>query len=124
MARAPHVTAELTDEALAVRCRGTYVLWAMRREVVVARRQIAGARLVPRREATARLGWRIGGTFLTRDRFIGGYFTVPGVPRGRQWWAAPAGEPVLVVELRDHPWNRIVVRVPGQEALAEQLGAP
>jgi hypothetical protein len=117
----PSVTAELTDGALVVRCHGLAVPGTLRWLVEVPRERIAGARLVERREATALLGWRIGGTFLTRTRFIGGFFTVRGVKGGRQWWAAPAGDPVLVVTLRDHRWTRVVVRVPGQEVLADQL---
>ncbi len=116
------VEADLVEGSLVVRCHGLAIPGTLRRQVVVPRERIAGARLVPRREATDLLGWRIGGTFITRNRFIGGYFTVPGAKGGRQWWAVPTGEPVLVVDLRDHRWTRIVVRVPGQELLGEQLG--
>ena len=117
------MTAELTTEGLEVRCHGWAVVAALRRRVVVRLDQVAGAHLVPRRQATAVLGWKLGGTAITRSRFIGGLFTIRGVKGGRQWWAAPAGDPVLVVDLRDHRWTRIVVRVPNQETLVTQLGA-
>jgi hypothetical protein len=115
------VTAELTATALVIRLRPLQAAGALRRRVEVPRANIAGARLVPRREATDLLGWRVGGTYLSRNHFIGGYFTVRGVKGGRQWWAAPAGDPVLLVELRDHRWTRVVIRTPDQAALAQQL---
>ena len=121
--RRPRVIAEVEPEGLVVRCRGWAVTGALRRRLVLRLDQIADARLAPRREATASLGWKLAGTLLNRTRFIGGLFTIRGVKGGRQWWAAPAGDPVLVIELRDHRWNRIVVHVPGQERLVEQLTA-
>jgi hypothetical protein len=124
--RPSRVTTELTDEALTVRCRGTLVLWAIRRRVRVPREQISGARLVPRAEAAATLGIKLGGTYLTRRRLIGGVFTIRGVKGGRQWWAAPAGDPVLVIELHGHRWRRLVLRLPDdeQDALVQELGEP
>ncbi len=121
--RRPAVAAELTDTALVIHLRGLRAAGALRRRVEIPRANIAGARLVPRREATDLLGWRVGGTYLSRNHFIGGYFTVRGVKGGRQWWAAPAGDPVLLIDLRDHRWTRVVVRVPDQEALLPELRA-
>jgi hypothetical protein len=121
VARHPSVTADITDEVLDVRCRALLTVWALRRRVVIPREQIVGARLVPRAHAARTLGVKLGGTYLTRRWVIGGLFTIRGAKGARQWWAAPAGDPVLVIDLRDHKWQRIVLRVPNQETLAEQL---
>jgi hypothetical protein len=117
----PLVTAAIVGDDLVVTCHRWGVLGALRRRVAVPLAQVAGARVVSRQEATDRIGWKLAGSFLTRRRFIGGTFTVRGAKGTRQWWAAPAGDPVLVVDLRDHRWSRIVVRTPDQDALATQL---
>jgi hypothetical protein len=119
----PRVVAEVTDAELVVRCLGSWRFWSLRSEVRVPRDRITSARLVPRDEAAATIGWKLAGTYVNRRRLIGGFFTIRGVKGGRQWWAAPKGDPVLVVEVEGQRWQRMVVRVDDQERLASILGA-
>jgi hypothetical protein len=118
----PRVVAEVTDSELVVRCSGRWRFWSLKREMRVPRDRITSARLVARDEAARAIGWKLAGTYVTRHRLIGGFFTIRRVKGGRQWWAAPKGDPVLVVDVEGQRVQRIVVRVPEQERLAAILG--
>src|SRR5690606_9832984 len=84
--------------------------------------EIVDAEVVPRSEAKARLGWRVGGGYWP-GRLTTGWFTTR---RGRgqlQLWNAYGDDELLVVDTTRPKPSRLVLQHPGRHELARRVRA-
>lgn len=83
--------------------------------------EITGVRLMPRAEAVASIGWRVGGAYWPK-LLSTGWFTVPGRTGKRQLWNVYRDDEVLVIETtRDRP-TRLVLQDPDRAELCRRIG--
>ncbi len=106
--------------ALAVRFTGWDVVWAFRRGVRVPLHHVSGAHVGARAEELRTLSLRLGGTYVPRVIAAGLYRSKGG---GRQLWSVRRSVEVLVVDLRDERWDRLVLEVPDPAAAAATIEA-
>jgi hypothetical protein len=110
---------EITGDHLDLRLDGSDAVWALRRHLQVPLAHVASARVVPRGEVLP-AGIRLGGTWVS-GRIAAGRFWRPS--RGRSFWSIRRAREVLVVELQDHRYRRLVLEVDDPDARAAEISA-
>ena len=100
-----------------VRPRGWYKLWALKRELRIPRAAISYATVGRQDELAIGRGLRMPGTgipgVLMAGTFVG--------RRGRQFWLAGRATELLVLDLKGHEYQRVVLQVDQPAALLPQL---
>ena len=114
------VEAEVVNSELVARFTGWDHVWALRGGVRVPLAHVTGARVGNKKAETKTLSLRLGGTYVPGLLAAGLYRTRGG---GRQLWAAHRGPDVLVVDLHDERWGRLVLEVPDPAAAAAAIAA-
>ncbi len=105
---------------LVVRFTGWDVAWALRRGVRVPLHHVTGTRIGARAEELRTLSLRLGGTYLPGVIAAGLYRSKGG---GRQLWSVRRAAEVLVINLRDERWDRLILEVPDPAATAALIEA-
>jgi hypothetical protein len=101
---------------------GLDALWTLKRHVALPLSAVASARVLPLAEALAEKPLiRAPGTYLPGVIVAGTYRHLRGGRRPQLWCAHSDGD-VLVLDLGDAPWERIVLSVSDPEAAARDLG--
>jgi hypothetical protein len=96
------------DNTLAVfRVMGLHQFWAMKHEIRVPLTHIVGMREAPSPAIEWFDGFKLMGTSFP-NRFRAGTFYQQG---GRVFWDARRGEKVLVVDLKDEGYKKLIVEV-------------
>lgn len=109
------VELETHDAVLHVRFTGWDRVWALRRGPDIPLAHVTGAHVEDRADAVATLRLRIAGSWIPK-RLGAGLFMTKGA--GRQLWCVHRAPRVLVVELEQERWQRLVIQVPDPEANA------
>jgi hypothetical protein len=87
----------------------------------VAMADITSAQVVPRAEAEAALGWRLGGGYWPR-RMATGWYSVKGRKGVRQLWCVYTDQDVLVIDTTLDKPCRVVLQHPDRHDLAWYIG--
>lgn len=114
--RGPLADIGVADGTLVVRPRGANQAWSLRRALRVPVDCVAGIGVVP--AAGLPVGPRSPGTAIPGFR-AGSY----GTGDQRSFWLVRRAPDVLVIELVDRPYRRIVLEVDDPEATASSLRA-
>jgi hypothetical protein len=110
------------DGRLHVAFAGLDALWTLRRRVEVPVEAVLSARAMPLAEALAEKPLvRAPGTYLPGVIVAGTYRHLRG-RRRPQLWCAHSDDDVLVIDLGDAPYERIVLSVADPAAAARELG--
>lgn len=96
---------------------GLHQLWALKRRLVVLRRQVVGARHDPTVTRGCWKGWRIPGTHVP-GLIIAGTFYLHGA---RVFWDVRDASHAVVVELDGHAYDRLVIEVEDPDAVVALL---
>lgn len=110
-------TLDLQDDRVVVRLTGAQAVMALARQVSVPLAEIREVTSVPDGWSVD-LGWRVGGTTISRRLRFGRFRSRSG---GRAFAAVYCGQPAVVIQTIGGDWDRIVVTVPGAEAIAARL---
>lgn len=113
------VRLDVTGDHLDLWLDGWDAIWALRRHLEVPLAHVVAARVVPRAEALP-AGIRLGGTWVP-GRIAAGRFWRPSA--GRSFWSVRRAQEVLLVELRAHPYRRLVLEVDDPAAKAAEIAA-
>jgi hypothetical protein len=105
------------DATLELHLDGWDAVWALRRRLVVPVGHVAAARAVPRRELPS-AGLRMGGTEMPR-RIRAGRYWWPG--SGWSFWFIRRADEVLLIDLRDDRYERLVVEVDDPQEWAAEI---
>lgn len=108
----------IESDALAVAFTGWDRVWSFHRGARIPLAHITSAHVGDRDEEmrTARL--RIAGSYIPK-RVAAGLFTMRS--GGRQLWAVYRRRDVLVIDLTDEKWKRLVLQVDDPAALASSI---
>ena len=112
----------VSDNLVSIRFTGSDRLLSLCRYVDLHGDEITGARLLPRSEAKALLGWRVGGSYWP-GAFANGWFTTPGQRGQLQLWDVYRDDEVLVIDTTRPKPSRIVLQHPDRERLVERINA-
>jgi hypothetical protein len=93
-------------------------VWALRGGARVPLAHISGARVGNKKVEAKTLSLRLAGSYVPRLLAAGLYRTKGG---GRQLWAVHRGPEVLVVDLHDERWDRLVLQVSDPAATAAAI---
>jgi len=110
----------LEGPELVVEFRGTDRLWTLHRGARVPLAHVTRATVLDRSEALAGVTIRIAGTYWPGAVAMGLFRARGG---GRQLWSVGRARRVLVVDLVDEKWNRLVLEAPDPDAFAARLEA-
>ena len=118
----PAVAVEVGVEpmTLVVRFTGWDVVWALRRGAWVPLDHVTGAHVDECAKEVRTLSLRVAGSYVPKVLASGLYRSRGG---GRQLWAVRRSPQVLVVDLRDEKWDRIVLEVADPAAVAARIEA-
>ena len=111
------MTVSVTDAELRVELTPFEQLMALRRSFAVPLRRVVAARVVPQGEAKSGRGFRSPGTHVSGRVAFGTW----RFQNGTQFWAVRRADQVLVVDLRDDRFDRLVLEVPDVEGVAAEL---
>jgi len=114
------VEAEVVGSEFVARFTGWDHLWALRGGARVPLAHVSGARVGNKKVEAKTLSLRIAGSYVPGVLAAGLYRTRGG---GRQLWAVHRGPDVLVVDLHDERWQRLVLQVPDPAAAAAAIAA-
>ncbi len=112
----------VSDNLVSIRFTGSDRLLSLCRYVDLHGDEIVGARLLPRSEAKALLGWRVGGSYWP-GAFANGWFTTPGQRGQLQLWDVYRDDEVLVIDTTRPKPSRIVLQHPDRARLVERINA-
>ena len=116
------LTVFVSENLLSIRFTALDKALCLCRYVDVHGDEITGARLMPREEAKALLGWRVGGGYWPGG-FATGWFTTPGHRGQLQLWDVYRDPEVLVIDTTRPKPSRIVLQHPDRVRLAERINA-
>lgn len=114
------VTIDIDAAAVTVRFRGRDRVWTLSRGVTVPLERVVGAQARSRAEAQEQSPpLRLPGTYVPGRLRAGSY----GWGASRQLWCVHRAPEVLVLDLRDRPYSRIVVEVEDPVGTAARIEA-
>ena len=112
---------DISASALRVSLSGWDKVFAAKGQVEVPLSHVRGAAVRPREEARKESGvLRTPGTSLPGKVREGTFRSASG---DRQFWAVRRADRVLVIDLQDEPYSRIVLEVADPEAVAARIQA-
>jgi len=111
---------EVHGAELHVRFTGWDRVWTLRRGPTIPLEHVTGAHVEERADAVKTLRLRIAGSWIPKRLGAGLFMTKGG---GRQLWCVHRASRVLVVELEDERWQRLVVEVPDPTGAAALIDA-
>lgn len=82
--------------------------------------EIVSVQVMPRQEAKAQLGWRVGGGYWP-GRLATGWFTVRGERGQLQLWDTYTDDEVLVIDTTRSKPSRVVLQHPDRDELAARI---
>jgi len=112
----------VSDNLVSIRLTGMDRLLSLCRYVDLHGDEITGAELMPRKEATALLGWRVGGGYWPGG-FATGWFTTPGQRGQLQLWDVYRDDEVLVINTTRPKPSRVVLQHPDRLDLLRRINA-
>jgi hypothetical protein len=112
----------VSDNLVSVRFMGLDRAMALCRYVDLHGDEITDVQLMPRSEATALLGWRVGGGYWP-GAVATGWFTTPGQRGQLQLWDVYRDEEVLVIDTTRPKPSRVVLQHPDRAKLLERIRA-
>lgn len=115
------VSVRVDDERVTIDFTGIDKVMTLTGRVVLPMGQIASARVVPRREPQALLGWRLCGGYWP-GLLATGWFLVRGRKGARQLWCVYRDPEVLLVETHLERPCRVVLQHPDRHDLAWWIG--
>ncbi|MFN8052697.1 MAG: hypothetical protein U0Q22_14715 [Acidimicrobiales bacterium] len=107
---------------VSIRFTGPDRALALSRGVDLHGDEITGVQLMPRDEARALLGWRVGGGYLP-GYLATGWFTTPGQRGQLQLWDVYRDDEVLVIDTTRPKPSRVVLQHRDRARLAERIAA-
>jgi len=111
------VSIDIGKTDIVVRPLGWYKLWSFKSELRIPRAAIAEAHVARRATLTMMLGLRMPGTSLpgviTAGTYVGG--------GSKQFWVVGRAEYLLVLDLREQPYQRVVVQLENAGAVLADL---
>jgi hypothetical protein len=111
------VAIEFRPDRLIIRIEGWDRLWALKSQLEVPLAQIAGVRTGRESGRGGWHGWRIPGTQIPGLITAGSYFQ-----RGkRSFWLVRDPDRVIVIELIDEPYDRLVLEVENPAAMVSRI---
>lgn len=116
------VEIELHDDRVDVDFTGIDRALALKGRVELPLANIVSVRVVPRAEARAGLGLRVGGSYWPGS-LAAGHFTVPGRRGARQLWCVYRDQEVLEIATDLERPARLVLQSPDRVRLAELISA-
>lgn len=114
------VSVVTSAEGVDVTITGIDVAMAFRRQLHLPYTDVESAAVLPVRELKKNLGWRVGGSYFP-GRFAAGNFLSRGDLKGRQFWCVYRDTEVLVIDLAQGPFRRVVLQTPNRIALAGEI---
>jgi len=112
----------VSDNLVSIRFMGLDRALSLCRYVDLHGDEITGARLMPRAEARALLGWRVGGGYWPGG-VATGWFTTPGQRGQLQLWDVYRDDEVLVIDTTRPKPSRIVLQHPDRAGLVDRINA-
>jgi hypothetical protein len=114
------VTLDIDAAAVTVRFRGRDRVWALSRGLRIPLERIVSAQARPRAEAKKQCpNLRLPGSYVPRRLHAGSY----GWGGRRQLWCVHRATEVLVLDLHDRPYCRVVVEVDDAAETAARIEA-
>ena len=112
------VDLSISNGALLVRAIGLNKLWAFKSSITVPLQHVVEIRQDPEVTKGWRHGWRIPGTGIPGVITAGTYY------KGgqRAFWDVHNPDRAVVIDLRDEPYNRLIVEVADPEAAIALAG--
>lgn len=112
----------VSENLVSIRLTGLDAMLSFCRYVDLHGDEITDVQLMPRAEARAGLGWRVGGSYLP-GAFANGWYTTPGQRGQLQLWDVYRDDEVLVIDTTRPKPSRIVLQHPDRARLAERIRA-
>lgn len=114
------IEVEIDRTAARITFRGWDKFWALSPGLYIEARRIVAATVLPRKQASQECSWlRLPGSFWPGKMHAGSF----GIGDKRQLWCVHAAKDVLVIELRDRPYCRVVIEVEHADDLAGLINA-
>ena len=111
------MTLSVTESDLRVELTPFEEVLGLQRSFTVPRGHVVAARAVSTSEAKSGRGLRAPGTYVPGRIALGTW----RFRRGTQFWAVRRAEQVLVVDLRDERYDRLVLEVPDPDRVVADL---
>ena len=112
------IKVDIEGNELAVAFTGWDRVWTFHRGARIPLAHVASARVGNRDEEVRTARLRIAGSYIPK-RMATGLFTMRS--GGRQLWAVYRRRDVLVIDLTDEKWKRLVLQVDDPAALAARI---